>query len=95
MSEMEFLQMIGKESVVFVAIFVVYYLFVRPKDSQINELLETNKQVVQENSETLADISATMEKISCELTNLNDNQVKLKEGQDELWREIIFLKKER
>lgn len=87
--------MIGKESIVFVAIFVIYYLFVRPKDTQINELLDTNKQVVQENSETLADISATMEKISCELTNLNDNQVKLKEGQDELWREIIFLKKER
>ncbi|MFR7272436.1 hypothetical protein ACLVL5_06030 [Streptococcus pneumoniae] len=96
---MEFIQMIGKESIVFVAIFVVYFLFVKPKDEhlerkdkQIGELMDLNRQIVDENSETLADISGTMERISSELTSLNENQVKLKDGQDDLWKEIIQIK---
>ncbi|MFR7304021.1 hypothetical protein ACLVL3_05245 [Streptococcus pneumoniae] len=99
MGEMEFIQMIGKESIVFVAIFVVYFLFVKPKDEhlerkdkQIGELMDLNRQIVDENSETLADISGTMERISSELTSLNENQVKLKDGQDDLWKEIIQIK---
>ncbi|WP_353856791.1 hypothetical protein [Bacillus sp. Bos-x628] len=100
MGELEFLQMISKESIVFVAIFVVYALFVKPKDEhierkdmQISELMDLNRQIVDENSETLADISETMERISSELTSLNENQVKLKDGQDDLWKEIILIKR--
>ena len=56
MTEVEFLQMLGKESIVFVAIFVVYFLFVKPKDiqlekkdNQIDELVNSNRQIVTEN----------------------------------------------
>lgn len=87
--------MIGKESIVFVAIILVYALFVKPKDVQIQELMESNRQIVAENSEQLSNISDTMEKISTELMNINDTQHKLKDGQDELWKEIILIKKER
>lgn len=95
MTELEFFQMVGKESIVFVAIILVYFLFVKPKDIQIQELMESNRQIVSENSEQLANISDTMEKISTELMNINDSQMKLKDGQDELWKEIILIKKER
>ncbi|HDR3499652.1 TPA: hypothetical protein QCN48_005111 [Bacillus toyonensis] len=95
MTELELFDVVGKESIVFVAIILIWYLFVKPKDEQIKELLESNRLVVSENSETLASISDTMKEISGELTNLNENQVKLKDGQDELWKEIIMIKKER
>mgnify|MGYP001085953200 CR=1 FL=1 len=95
MTELELFNMVGKESIVFVAIILIWFLFVKPKDEQIKELLESNRLVVSENSETLASISDTMKEISGELTNLNENQVKLKDGQDELWKEIIMIKKER
>jgi predicted PurR-regulated permease PerM len=95
MNEFQLIQFLSKEGVTLVAIVLVYYLFVRPKDEQIKELVESNKQIVKENGEQLENIAETMEKISAELTHLNANQVKLKEGQDELWREIIQLKKER
>ncbi|WP_324658916.1 hypothetical protein [Bacillus cereus] len=102
MTELELFNMVGKESIVFVAIILIWLLFVKPKDvqlekkdGQIQELLESNRLVVTENSETLGNIAETMKGISSELTNLNENQVKLKDGQDELWREIIMIKKER
>ncbi|MDA1509655.1 hypothetical protein ORN01_25040 [Bacillus cereus] len=95
MTELELFNTFGKESIVFVAIILIWFLFVKPKDEQIKELLESNRLVVSENSETLANISDTMKEISGELTNLNENQVKLKDGQDELWKEIIMIKKER
>ena len=95
MNELELFNTFGKESIVFVAIILIWFLFVKPKDEQIKELLESNRLVVSENSETLANISDTMKEISGELTNLNENQVKLKDGQDELWKEIIMIKKER
>ncbi len=95
MTELDLFNMVGKESIVFVAIILIWFLFVKPKDEQIKELLESNRLVVSENSETLANISDTMKEISGELTNLNENQVKLKDGQDELWKEIIMIKKER
>jgi len=95
MTEIELFQMIGKESIVFVAIILVYALFVKPKDVQIQELMESNRLIVSENSEQLSNISDTMEKISTELMNINDTQHKLKDGQDELWKEIILIKKER
>lgn len=95
MTELELFNTFGKESIVFVAIILIWLLFVKPKDEQIKELLESNRLVVSENSETLASISDTMKEISGELTNLNENQVKLKDGQDELWKEIIMIKKER
>ncbi|MGE7976683.1 hypothetical protein ACQKOK_28280 [Bacillus cereus] len=95
MTELELFNTFGKESIVFVAIILIWFLFVKPKDEQIKELLESNRLVVSENSETLASISDTMKEISGELTNLNENQVKLKDGQDELWKEIIMIKKER
>ncbi|MCU4863104.1 hypothetical protein OB981_24010 [Bacillus cereus] len=95
MTELDLFNLLGKESIVFVAIILIWFLFVKPKDEQIKELLESNRLVVSENSETLASISDTMKEISGELTNLNENQVKLKDGQDELWKEIIMIKKER
>ena len=102
MNEMELFQMFGKEGVTFLAIILVYFLFVRPKDVQmekkdahITELVETNRLIVAENSEQLGNISSTLEKISTEMTSLSDNQKKLNEGQDELWKEIVYLKKER
>ncbi|MDF3555491.1 hypothetical protein LAV92_27885 [Bacillus cereus] len=102
MTELELFNTFGKESIIFVAIILIWLLFVKPKDIQIEkkdaqilELLESNRLVVTENSETLANISDTMKEISGELTNLNENQVKLKDGQDELWKEIIMIKKER
>lgn len=102
MTEVELFQLFGKESITFIAIILVWYLFVKPKDvqldkkdHQLDELLDNNRKIVSENSETLADISETMEKISSELTTLNVNQSKLKDGQDDLWREIVQLKKER
>lgn len=100
MTEVELFNMLGKESIVFVAIILVWYLFVRPKDTQIEikdkhitELVETNRTIVRENSEQLSKISGTMEKISTELTTLNDNQHELKDGQDDLWREVVRLKR--
>lgn len=95
MTELDLFNTFGKESIVFLAIILIWFLFVKPKDEQIKELLESNRLVVSENSETLASISDTMKEISGELTNLNENQVKLKDGQDELWKEIIMIKKER
>ncbi|MDR7207608.1 hypothetical protein [Priestia megaterium] len=102
MNEMELFQMFGKEGVTFLAIILVYVLFVRPKDmqmdkkdAQITELVETNRLIVAENSEQLGNISSTLEKISTEMTSLSENQKKLNDGQDELWKEIVYLKKER
>ncbi|MGY6462289.1 hypothetical protein ACXIUK_23620, partial [Vibrio parahaemolyticus] len=74
MTELELFNTFGKESIVFVAIILIWFLFVKPKDEQIKELLESNRLVVSENSETLANISDTMKEISGELTNLNENQ---------------------
>lgn len=99
MSEIELFQMLGKESIVFVAIILVYLLFVRPKDTQlekkdtqITELVESNRLIVQENSAELGKIAHTMDRISYELINLNRNQDVLKDGQDDLWREVVQLK---
>lgn len=95
MTELELFEMFGKEGVTFLAIILVYVLFVRPKDFQIQELVDANKQIVNENSEQLGNISRIMEKIADEMTTLSENQKKLGEGQDELWREIILIKKEK
>lgn len=102
MTEVELLDMFGKESITFVAIILVWFLFVKPKDAQIDrkdtqitELVETNRVIVKENSEQLGKISGTMERISTELIALNENQTQLKDGQDDLWKEVVQLKKER
>lgn len=102
MTELELFEMLGKESIVFVAIILVWFLFVKPKDiqierkdSQITELVETNRVIVKENSEQLGKISDTMDRISYELINLNANQTELKDGQDDLWKEVVQLKRER
>lgn len=102
MTELELFNLIGKESIVFVAIILIWLLFVKPKDiqlekkdSQITELVETNRLIVRENSEQLTKVSNTMERISTELITLNANQAELKNGQDDLWKEVVQLKKER
>ena len=99
MTELDLFNLLGKESIVFVAIILVWLLFVKPKDvqidkkdGQITELVETNRVIVKENSEQLGKISETMDKISTELITLNENQHELKSGQDDLWREVVRLK---
>lgn len=99
MTELELFNTLGKESIIFLSIILVWYLFVKPKDvqlekkdTQITELVETNRVIVRENSEQLGKISITMDKISTELITLNANQNELKDGQDDLWKEVVQLK---
>lgn len=102
MTELDLVQTFGKEGVTIVTIILLYFLFIKPKDiqldkkdTQITELVEANKLIVSENSEQLGNISKTLEKVASEMTTLSENQKRLGEGQDELWREIILIKKER
>lgn len=90
--DFEMLKFIGKQSVIFLSIILVYILFVKPKDSQIDKLISNNEKIIRENSTQLVKVAATMEKVSSELTNLNENQMKLKDGQDDLWKEIVKIK---
>jgi len=101
-NEVEFLATFGKEIVSIATIIVVYFLFIKPKDmqiekkdEQIEELVETNRFIVSENSAQLGKISHTMDKISSEIGNLSENQKKLNDGQDDLWKEIVRLKGDR
>lgn len=75
------------------------------KNKQIETLLVTNSELADHsrtmvgNVSKLVDdvgsISKTMEKISEEMTVLSHNQRDLKNGQDELWREVVRLKGEK
>jgi hypothetical protein len=94
-NELELLAMFGKEGVTFVSIILVYLLFVKPKDKHIDELMQSNRQIVEDNGVQLGKISGTMEKISTEMVVLAENQTALKNGQDELWREVVRLKGEK
>lgn len=93
-SELDLLAFFGKEGVTFLSIVLVYFLFVKPKDTHIDALMHSNRQIVKDNGEQLGRISVTMEKISNEMTVLSKNQNALKEGQDELWKEVVRLKGE-
>jgi uncharacterized protein YoxC len=75
------------------------------KNKQIETLLITNQELAQ-HTKSMADnvtklvndvgsISSTMEKIADEMEVLSTNQAKLKDGQDELWKEVVRLKGER
>ena len=94
MTEFDLLAMFGKESVTFVSLVLVYLLFVKPKDKMIDELVQSNRQIVKDNGEQLGRISATMEQISDEMQVISKSQYQLKQGQDELWKEIVRLKGE-
>lgn len=91
----DMLKFIGKQSVIFISIILVYFLFVMPKDKQIDKLISNNEKIIKENSTELAKVASTMEKVSSELTNLNENQMKLKDGQDDLWKEIVKIKNQK
>lgn len=95
MTELELLQFFGKEGVTFLSIILVYLLFVKPKDTHINALMHSNRQIVKDNGEQLGKISVTMDKISTEMQVLAKNQNALKKGQDELWKEVVRLKGEK
>lgn len=90
--DFETLKFVGKQSVIFLSIILVYLLFVLPKDKMINKLIHNNEKVINENSKELSRVASTMEKVSTELTHLNKNQMKLKDGQDDLWKEIVKIK---
>jgi hypothetical protein len=57
--------------------------------------MQSNRQIVEDNGVQLGKISGTMEKISTEMVVLAENQTALKNGQDELWREVVRLKGEK
>lgn len=67
---------------------------------QMQSLLDTNKDLAEEvkrsNDQvegTLVELTGTMKEISSELSALGVNQEKLKDGQEELWKEIVQLKR--
>lgn len=46
----QLLNYFGTEVIAIVTIIIVYALFVKPKDKQINDLVDNNKQMVNDNS---------------------------------------------
>ncbi|HDR8302769.1 TPA: hypothetical protein QC153_002122 [Bacillus cereus] len=67
---------------------------------QMQSLIEVNKDLAEEvkrsNDQvegTLVELTGTMKEISSELSALGVNQEKLKDGQEELWKEIVQLKR--
>lgn len=74
--------------------------YIAEQGVQIQALLETNKDLADEvkrsNDQvegTLVELTITMKEISGELSALGVNQEKLKDGQEELWKEIVQLKR--
>lgn len=75
------------------------------KNKQIETLLETNAELADHSKEMatsvtklvsdVGSISRTMEKIADEMTILSKNQTELKDGQAELWKEVVRLKGEK
>ncbi|MFA2595205.1 hypothetical protein ABR772_25450 [Bacillus cereus] len=73
---------------------------INEQNVQLNSLIEVNKDLAEEvkrsNDQvegTLVELTGTMKEISSELSALGVNQEKLKDGQEELWREIVQLKR--
>ncbi|WP_242278592.1 hypothetical protein [Bacillus cereus group sp. BfR-BA-01313] len=73
---------------------------INEQNVQLNTLIEVNKDLAEEvkrsNDQvegTLVELTGTMKEISSELSALGVNQEKLKDGQEELWREIVQLKR--